>query len=151
MSLEEIVCIENVVDFQATYFILDLKVSRLIEMICREIMNGVLPILNTRILLHTLKSAPFTDEVRGVQILDELIECMEERLYLHNPEWTIEKIMKNVLRLERLILWNYIIEGSLVVYINNEITWDSEIKFILQNNHVQFYNIVENWNECTLF
>ncbi len=54
---------------------------------------------------------------------------MEEQLYLHNPEWTIEIIMKNILKLERLILWDYIIEGSLIVYNNNEIAWVLEIKY----------------------
>ena len=144
MSCEEIICIENIVNIQATYYIMNLRLSDLIEDILTEIQEGFLPLLEIRIFLHSLKDVPFTNEDKGQQILDKMDECMENQLYLRQAEWTTDKIMKNIMALQRLILWDYMITGSIVVYSDNEIQWDVNITFILHEGKVEIYNCVEN-------
>ena len=121
MSCEEIICIENIVDIQATYYIMNLSLSDLIEDIITEIQKGFLPILEIRVFFHSLNSIPFTDEAKGQQILDTLSACMENQLYLTQSDWNAEKIMENIIKLQMLILWDYVIDGSLVVFEDNEI------------------------------
>lgn len=45
MSCDEIICIENIVDIQATYCVINLSLSDLIEDIITELQKGFLPIL----------------------------------------------------------------------------------------------------------
>jgi len=139
MSCDEIVCIENVVDIQATYCIINLSLSDLIDEILQEAKKGFIQILELRILLQSLKFVPFTEERKGEQLLSELIEHIEDQ-----TEWNITYIVKKVVLLQQLILWDYIINGSLIIYHNNEIKWDIDVAFILNQGEVELYRLTNN-------
>ena len=81
MSIEELVCIESIEDLQATYTILEVKMSKIFEEILRELKKGIIPILETRILLHVLKNEPFSNEMEGLNLLDGLTFCIEKKFY----------------------------------------------------------------------
>lgn len=142
MSCDEIVCIENIVDIQATYSVIDLKLSKLIVKILEEMRKGFTPILEILLLLHSLKFVPFTDEKKGGEILYKLIKCMSNQLYLTPSKWTIAYMMKKMLKLQKLILWEYIINGSLIMRDDNEIRWDMEVSFMVNGAQVEFYNSI---------
>lgn len=69
ISCQKIVCIENIVDFQAKYSLLNLSLSTLIKEILGELKKGFIPILEISVFLESLKSVPFTDESKGEAIL----------------------------------------------------------------------------------
>ena len=143
MSCIEITCIENIVDIQATYCVINLSLSNLIEDVITELQKGFLPILEIRLFLHSLKSVALTNETEGQRILDKMTMCMRNQLYLSQSEWTTEKIMKNITKLQRLILYDYMINGS-IVYSDNEIIWDVNTSFILHEGKVEIYTCAEN-------
>ena len=62
---------------------------------------------------------------------------MKNQSYLSQSEWTTEKIMKNITKLQRLILWDYVINGSIIVCSDNEIIWDVDTSFILHEGRVE--------------
>jgi len=142
MSCQEIVCTENIVDLQATYSVLNLSLSNLIEEILEELTSGYIPILEIRVFLQSLKSVPFTDEVRGELLLYKLINSMKNQSYLTQSMWRPAKIMKYILKLQMLILWDYDINGSLVMYNDNEIIWDIDVSFILDKGEIKIYNVI---------
>jgi hypothetical protein len=142
ISCQEIVCIENIVDLQATYSVLNLSLSNLIEEILEELKRGFIPILEIRVFLHSLKSVPFTDEAKGEFMLYKLIDCMKNQLYITQSKWTPVEIMKYILKLQILILWDYNIDGSLVMYNDNDIRWDMNVFFILDKGEIEVFNVL---------
>jgi hypothetical protein len=111
MSCDAIVCIENIVDIQATYYVMNLPLSELIKDILEEIREGLLPILEIRIFLHSLRDVLFTNEMKGQRILEEVDNCIKNQLYVGQTEWTVGKLVKSIIELQRLILWDYRITG----------------------------------------
>ena len=142
MSLEELICIETVqsstanIELQATYSIINLKVSILFEDVLKELEGGILPILETRVLLYTLRNEPFSSELKGINLLDALIICMERQLYATHSKWTSNVILKDLKKLQKLVLYEYEINGSLIVYDDGEIFWDVIISMILENQQI---------------
>ena len=65
MSLEEIICLENIIDKKSTYYVIDLNLSKLVKQILKKGKNGVIPILETRLLLHSFIYIPFSNENEG--------------------------------------------------------------------------------------
>lgn len=137
MSLDELISIERV-EFetskeriQETYVMSTVPLSKLFKEVLKELKLGILPILNVKILLHTLKSIPFTDEIEGVYILENLNECMEDQLYGKSREWNCKTIITKIKELRKLILHDYQIEGSLKLYYDNQIEWDLGVSIIL--------------------
>jgi hypothetical protein len=131
VSCKEIVCIENIVELQATYSVLNLSLSNLIEEILEELNKGFIPILEISVFLHSLKSVPFTDEAKGELMLCKLIRCMKNQFYLTRSMWTSTIIKNFIKKLQTLILWDYDINGSLVIYNDNDIRWDMDVSFIM--------------------
>ncbi|MFX1506817.1 MAG: hypothetical protein ACFFDC_12005 [Promethearchaeota archaeon] len=134
-SLDELISIERV-EFQSTkerlqetYVITNLRLSKLFKKILREVKRDILPILNVKILLYALKSVPFTDETRGIRIMDGLKDCMEYQLYGKYDEWNCKVIRTQLNELKGLILYDYLIEGWLTLYINNQIEWNLTTSF----------------------
>ncbi len=85
MSLDELISIEHV-EFersriQETYSVNNLLLSRLFEELITEVKKDILPVLDMYILLQTLQSVPFTDEVKGIEIIEILSKWMSEELY----------------------------------------------------------------------
>ena len=135
MSVEELISIERV-EFQEireriqeTYVIADLMLSKLFEEVLSEVKIDILPILNVKILLYVLKSIPFTDEGRGMGILEVLDECMKYQLYGKLTKWSCKKIDTKLKELRNLVLYDYLIEGSLKLYYDNQIEWELYITF----------------------
>ncbi|MFX0154491.1 MAG: hypothetical protein ACFE9Q_08190 [Candidatus Hodarchaeota archaeon] len=133
-------CIENIVDFQATYSILNLSLSTLIREILDKLKRGFIPILEIRIFLHALKSVPFADEPKGELLLHNLIDCVNNQWYLIKSVWTPAKIGEYVSKLQILILWDYKINRSLILYNDNEIKWEMDVSFILNKGEIEFFN-----------
>lgn len=141
---KEIVCIENIVDLQATYSVLNLSLSNLIFDIIKESARGFISILNVRVFLYSLQFIPFTDEQKAQQLRVELVECLNNRLYAKSKKWTVQKFIRKIRKLQDLIMWDYIIDGSLVMYNNDEIRWDLDVSFMLIEGHAKLYNVIEN-------
>lgn len=129
MSLDELISIERV-EFersriQETYSVDNLLLSRLFEELIKEVKKDILPILDMYILLQALQSVPFTDEARGIKITENLSKWMNEELY--GKEVKCNEIVKKLRKLNELILYDYLIEGSLTVYHDYHIDWDLEV------------------------
>jgi len=129
MSLDELISIERV-EFersriQETYSVDNLLLSRLFEELITEVKKDILPILDMYILLQALQSVPFTDEVKGIEITETLSKWMNEELY--GKEVKCSEIVKILGELNELILYDYVIGGSLTVYHDYHIDWDLEV------------------------
>ncbi len=133
-------CIENIVDLQVTYSVINLSLSNLIEEILGELNLDFIPILEIRVFLQSLRSVPFTDEIKGELILYELNDCIKNQLYQSNSTWTSDIIKKYILKLQMLVLWDYDINGFLVMYNDNEIKWDMEVSFVLNEGEIEIFN-----------
>ncbi|MCK4380990.1 MAG: hypothetical protein KAW51_07590, partial [Candidatus Lokiarchaeota archaeon] len=96
MCREEIVCIEKIVDIQATYTVLDLKLSMLFEEINKECIKGIIDILHLKILMSALRDVPFKDEQKAQQLYMELVECLDNEYYGSSKEWSILTIEKKI-------------------------------------------------------
>ena len=140
ISCDEIICIENIVDFKATYYINNLNLSDLIEDIIEGCKRGFLDILGMEVFLYSLKFVPFTNEIRAESIHSEISECIKNQLYCKSSRWNVPKILKKIKQLQRLFLWDYVIDGSLIKFNDNEIYWDLEVSFILNNEGVELYS-----------
>lgn len=129
MSLEELISIERIETalsrLQETYVIDDLLLSRLFNELCTELKKGILPLLDMHILLYVLTVVPFTDEAKGIKISEDLRNCVINELY--GKEITCRYVTKQLQRLQNLILYDYQIEGSLVVYHDYRIDWYVEV------------------------
>ena len=129
MSLDELISIERV-EFersriQETYSVDNLLLSRLFEELIKEVKKDILPILDMYILLQALQSVPFTDEAKGIKITENLSKWMNEELY--GKEVKCNEIVKKLRKLNELILYDYVIEGSLTFYHDYHIDWDLEV------------------------
>jgi len=134
MSLDELISIERVeFEFersriQETYSVDNLLLSRLFEELITELKKDILPILDMHILLQALQSVPFTDEIKGIEITENLSNWMSEELY--GKEVKCSEIVKILGELNELILYDYAIEGSLTVYHDYHIDWDLEVSLL---------------------
>jgi len=138
MSLEELVSIERI-EFetskeriQETYVVVDLKLSKLFKEILKELKKDILPLLDIEILLYALKSVPFTDEVVGAHLYEQLKECMLYQLYGKTGEWNCKKIGTCLKKLRSLVLYDYMVEGSLQLSYDDKIEWDLMVSLILK-------------------
>ncbi len=137
MSLEELISIERV-ELQATkerlketYVVESLKLSKLFEEILKEVRKDILPFLDIEILLYALKSVPFANEVRGVQILEAHNECLDYELYGKTGGWNCKTVANKIGQLKNLVLYDYLIEGSLIVYHSKDLEWNLKVSFKL--------------------
>lgn len=106
----------------------NLESSKLFTEVLREVKMDILPIRDIEILLYALRSVPFTNE--GVCIIESLTGCMKYQLYGKSGSWNCRVIASRLQKLRDLIMYDYIIEGSLIIYSNNQIKWDLDILFI---------------------
>ena len=145
MSLDELISIERV-EFetskeriQETYVVNTLPLSKLFKEVLFETSLDILPILNIKILLYALRSIPFNDEVEGLGLLESLNDCMENQLYGRSNEWNCKAISTRIKELRQLVLYDYMVEGSLKLYQDNQILWDLGVSIFLVNK--EFYII----------
>ena len=145
MSLDELISIERV-EFetskeliQETYVVNTLPLSKLFKEVLFETSLDILPILNIKILLYALRSIPLTEEVEGLGLLESLNDCMENQLYGRSNEWNCKTISTRIKELRQLVLYDYMIEGSLKLYQDNQILWDLGVSIFLFNK--KFYTI----------
>ena len=135
MSLEELISIERIENYKKsrikeTYSVYELNLSRLFVEVVDEVEKDNLPILDMYILLYSLKFVPFTDEAKGLEIFEALKGCMNYELYGKSSQWSCKKIAHELEKLCGLIAYDYLIEGSLIVYYDYDIEWDLSV-FIL--------------------
>lgn len=135
MSLEELISLERIEYYdrsriKETYSVYKLTLSKLFNEVLDEVERSILPILDMKILLYTLEYVPFTIEVKGLHILEGLNECMKLQLYAKSSQWSCKAIGNELKKLYRLIAYDYLIEGSLIVYHDYKIEWDLSV-FIL--------------------
>jgi len=78
---DEIVCIEKVVDFQATYSILDLELSNLISAIVRACKQDYFNILNLKVFFHSLRDVPFKNEDKALELCNELMRYIKQKSF----------------------------------------------------------------------
>lgn len=132
MSLEELVSLERIENFnnirlKETYLVYNLPLSKLFVEVLDELKKDIVPILDIHILLYSLKSIPFTNEAEGLEAFEVLKACMKKVLYGSSVQGTSIQICKNLEKLCELIVYEYFIEGSLIVYHDYEIEWDLSV------------------------
>ena len=129
MSLEELISIERIETatsrLQETYAIDDLLLSRLFRELSSELKKDILPILDMHILLYALTAVPFIDEVEGIKISEELRDCVNNELF--GKGMACRYISRQLDKLQDLILYDYQIEGSFIVYHDYQIDWYLDI------------------------
>ncbi|KKM00829.1 hypothetical protein LCGC14_1800510 [marine sediment metagenome] len=136
MSLEELISIERVELFtkkeriRETYVIANLTLSKLFTEVLRNIEKSIISLLDLRILLRALKDVPYTTEMEGVQIHESLTMCLEHELYAKLGECNCKVIASKVKKLRSLILFDYLIEGSVIVFRSNQPEWDLSVSLI---------------------
>jgi len=140
---DDIVCIENIVDLQATYSVLDLKLSMLIEEIDKECKQGMIDILHFKILLYALRDVSFKDEGKAHRLLTVLVECFEDELFGRSKEWSIFRILKKIQKLQEYILWDYSINGSFTAYHDESVCWELIVKIIKPEEFSQLLSMLE--------
>lgn len=129
MSLEELISLERIENFnnirlKETYLVYNLPLSKLFVEVLDELKRNHIPILDIHILLYSLRNVPFTDEAEGLEASEALKACMEKELYGKPVQWTCMNMCNNIEKLCELIVYEYFIEGSLMVYQDYEIEWD---------------------------
>lgn len=134
ISFDELICLENITNTQSTYFIIDLKLSKLFKEILKNCKNGIIPILETRLLLHTLINVPFSNEFEGAQILKDLTNCMENHWYSLKDTWNYKTIISKLRKLHKFVLYDYLLNGSLIMYNDEYIGWDVKISMLVDFN-----------------
>lgn len=143
MCREEIVCIEKIVDIQATYTVLDLKLSMLFEEINKECIKGIIDILHFKILMSALRDVPFKDEQKAQQLYMELVECLDNEYYGSSKEWSIYTILKKIKELQKYILWDYIINGSFTLYPDETGWWELKVDIVRSKEFYHLFSMLE--------
>jgi hypothetical protein len=115
---------------QSTFFIIDLKLSKLFREILRKSKLVLIPFLETRILLHLLIDIPFLDEEKGNQTLKDLTNCIVNQWYTQNYNWNAKTIISGIKELRKLVLFDYKINGSFVKFNDGVIKWDLKVTVI---------------------
>jgi len=141
MCCDQIVCIENIVDLQATYSVLPLSLSRLISDIIKGCKQDIINVLDMKVFLYALRYIPFTDEEQAREISLELAECVKKELYAKSKKWSVSKFLKKISSLQELIMWDYLIAGSLIMYNNEEIVWDLNVSFIQIEGYGKLFSV----------
>ena len=119
IPLEDVICENSKVNLKTTYTIINMKLTKLFEEVIPKVEKGILPILEMRILVHTLKDVVFSDEMVGNRFLFELCKCLHQ-----NDQWSYETILIILKIIRDLITHNLIINGSLINYMDEKIDWD---------------------------
>ncbi len=133
MSLEELISLERIENFnkkrlKETYMVYNLPLSKLFVELLDKLKRDILPILDMHILLRALQSVPFTDEAKGIEIAETLSNWMSEELY--GKEVKCNEFANILGELNELILYDYAIKGSLMVYHDYNIDWDLEVSLL---------------------
>lgn len=123
ISFKKLRCLKSIFENQSTYFILDLRLSKLFNEILRESEKGTIPILETRLLLRVLIDIPFLEKEKGMPILKDLTNCIENHWYSKQDEWNCKTILKQLKTLQNLIVDDYLIYGSFIIYSDNYVEW----------------------------
>ena len=110
--------------------------SKLVKQILKEGKKGAIPILETRLLLHSFIDIPFLNENEGTQILKDLTNCMENHWYSLNDIWNFKSLISGIRKLHRLILYDYTISGSLIIYADDYIYWDLKISMTIDSGNI---------------
>lgn len=129
MSLEELVSLERIENFnnirlKETYSVYNLPLSKLFVEVLDELKRNIIPTLDIHILLYSLRFVPFADEAEGLEAFKALKAGMDEDSYKKPVQWTCTKMCNNLEKLCELIVYEYFIDGSLMVYQDYEIEWD---------------------------
>ncbi|MFW9989747.1 MAG: hypothetical protein ACFFC3_13925 [Candidatus Odinarchaeota archaeon] len=128
---DEIIAIEEIIGLQTTYSILDLELSTLISNIIYTCKQHRFNILDLEVFFHSLRDIPFTDENLALKLYGELEKCTKEKAYSH--------FKKKIKKLRSLIKGKYIIEGSLTMYSDNKIRWDTRVSFMIDDSIFTLY------------
>ena len=77
--------------------------------------------------MRTLLDIPFSDDNEGTQILKDLTNCMENHWYTLRNTWNCKTIVKLITKLRKLVSYDYLIYGSLVIHNDDHIQWDLSV------------------------
>ncbi len=124
------ICLEKILKKQSTYFIINLKLTKLFKEIFKRSKIGLIPILETRILLRVLIDIPFLNEEMGIQILKDLTNCIINHWYTQKCLWNAKSILSGIRKLKKLIPFDYDINGSFIKYNDDYFYWDLEVSMI---------------------
>ncbi|MFX1391070.1 MAG: hypothetical protein ACFE9Z_13480 [Promethearchaeota archaeon] len=134
MSLIELICLQNIVEIESTFFIIDLKLSKLFKEILTKRIHGLIPTLEVRILFQVLIKISFTNEDLGRQILKDLTNCLVNHWYSENNLVNAKSIIAGIKKFQKLVLFNYKINGSFIKYDDDYILWDLKVNLIKDHN-----------------
>ena len=129
---DEIVCVENIDDFQATYSILKLNLSNLINIIVCACRQDYFNILDLKVFFHLLRDVSFTNEKKALKLCNKLLKYIKCKSFSY--------FKKKMGKLRNLIKGDYQINGSVIEYKNNnKPRWDTTVSFILKESIMEMY------------
>jgi len=129
MSLEELISLERIEISESkrlkeTYLVYNLSLSKLFIAVLDNLQKEIINLIDMHILLYSLRYVPFVDEAVGLKILEALNDCLADELHEKSVQWVCMNISNMLNKLCELIICEYHIEGSLVVFQDLEIDWD---------------------------
>lgn len=81
-------------------------------------------------MLHILINIPFLNENKGTQILKDLTNSIENQWYSIEDIWNYNCILRELKILQKLVLYDYLICGSFIIYSDNHIKWELQTSIL---------------------
>ena len=125
ISTEEIICLEYH-SKSATYYVDNLKLSTILLEIVEETTKNIVDLPKIQILTYTLSHIPFIRPEQVVQIIDNVIKCLQSQRFsmFHYG---------NFMELQEIIEIDYEINGSFIIFEDGETEWYIDISILLPN------------------
>jgi len=125
ISTEEIICLEYH-NKSATYYVDNLKLSTLLLDIVEEATKNILDLPKIQVLTYTLTHIPFIRQEQVVQIIGNVIKCIQSRRFSMY-------CFGNFLGLQEILEIDYEINGSFIIFEDGETEWYLDISILLPN------------------
>lgn len=123
ISTEELICLEFH-SKSATYYVDNLKLSTLLFKIVEEATRNIVDLPKIHILVYTLSHIPFIRKQQVVQIIDNVIKCIQSQRYSMYR-------YGNFMELQEILEIDYEINGSFIVFEDGETEWYLDISLLL--------------------
>ncbi len=125
INTEGIICL-GYYNKSATYYIDNLKLSTLLLEIIEEATKNILDLPKIQFFTYTLTHIPFIRQEQVVQIIDNVIKCLQSQRFSMFR-------FGNFIELREVLEIDYEINGSFIVFENDETDWYLDISILLPN------------------
>ena len=125
ISTEGIICLEYHTTC-ATYYVDNLKLSTLLIDIVEEATKNILDLTKIHILIYVLSHIPYIREEQLTRIIDNVIKCIQSQRYSMYR-------YGNFMELQGILVIDYEINGSFIIFEGGETDWYLDISILLPN------------------